>query len=380
MPTWMGKEIDPGERSPRAGLARFGAALMGRGRKKAGVKTPTAQERMEPVIEAREGIDVAQEADIEGMRAAEAANQARAQAELDEAKLEQEAVGEKFDVADVAAEEGLKEVQEQIEATREGVNKLPEEVQQEFDYQQTKIDEGLEQARTGLGEQRTEALNNVMDGRASAMDAAVASVHSASRQQIASINAQVQQGTLSPSQAEAMKAQVRMGASMKLSAAVGQTAHMFTQTQAETATAFGQQFTQMESQAIQSQGVFGATAAGTFSNAMSAAAQFNVQLTALDAQATSQRNASLSQNATARATFQNNNDLYGMGMQDYTQDMYIGTAAAAINSYNTEFEVMGALVRSDEFLHTMELMRKSEKAANWGNIMNIGMDLIKLFA
>ncbi|MHC4606390.1 MAG: hypothetical protein ACYTAF_05600 [Planctomycetota bacterium] len=293
-------------------------------------------------------------------------------------ELEQAGTMRTITAADDAAREGLTEVRGEIEATREEVAKMPEQVQQEFDRQQTRIDASLEQARTGLGGQRTEALGNVMQNQGMVMEAAVQGIHGNIRQQVSAIDAQVQQGIISPSQATMMKSQIRMGGAMQLSAAVGQTAHLFTQTQAQVATSFGNMFTQFESTAAQVQGQFGATAGSVFGQAQTAAAKFNTELTALDAQATAHRDTALAQNAATRATFQNMNDQNNMAMLDYTQETYISGYPMAINNLQATWGLARDFIKSDQGQQMLDLMREQGQVAQQGNFWSMVMQGIPL--
>jgi hypothetical protein len=158
-----------------------------------------------------------------------------------------------------------------------------------------------------------------------------------------------------------MKAKIKMGASMQLSAAVGQTAHMFTQTQAQVATSFGQMFTSMESMAGQVTGQFGATAAGAFGQTQVALGQINVALTNTDAQATASRNAALSSNAAARSSAQNMNDSAGIAMMEYTQDTYVSEYPYAVNDLTAINNLAGQLIQADEMQKVLHLMEQAAK-------------------
>lgn len=323
-------------------------------------------------------LAAAGEADIAGQREVIEQNRLAAEAERASMELEQAGTMRTITWADDAAKQGLTDVQGQIEATREEIARMPEKVQTEFDRQQTRIDTGLEQARTGLAEQRTEALGNVMQNQGMVMEAAVQGIHGGIRQQISAIDAQVQQGIISPSQATMMKSQIRMGGAMQLSAAVGQTAHLFTQTQAQVATSFGSMFTQFEGTAAQVQGQFGATAGSVFGQVQVAASKFNTELTALDAQATAHRDTMLSQNAATRATFQNMNDVNNMAMLDYTQDTYVLETPVAINNLQAEHMLAGDFFKSEHGQQMLEIMRENQQLTQQGSFWQMLMGLIPM--
>lgn len=346
---------------------------------RAGPQTPTTEERLEPVVEATQELKEAGEESVAGEREVVAENLEVARAEEAEQEAGQEAALEGFDVADKEAQAGLEGIQGEIQDTRDLVDALPKKIQTEFEDQRKTLDAGLEAARTGLESKSGEALSNVMTGRAGAMEAATASINGATRQQMSAIDAQVQQGTLSPSQATAMKAKIKMGASMQLSAAVGQTAHMFTQTQAQVATSFGQMFTSFESMAGQVTGQFGATAAGAFGQAQIALGEINVALTKTDAQAVASRDASLSTNATARSVAQNMNDDAGIAMMDYTRDTYISEYPMAVNNLTAMTDLAGALIRSDEMQHVLSLMEESAKTEQRRGRLGVVGALIQSF-
>lgn len=342
-------------------------------------ETPTAEERFEPVVEGGEELEAAGEKHVAGQEEVIEENVAEAKAKEAEMEADREAALKEFDEADVAAEEGLADIQGEISTTREAVDAMPEQVKGEFDRQQEKLDVGFEQARAGLAGKEESALGNVMKGQANAMDAAVAGIHGATRQQIADIDAQVQQGMLSPSQAAAMKSKIKMGASMQLSAAVGQTAHAFTQTQAQTAASFGNMFTQFESAAAQVQGQFGAQAAGAFGQAQQASAALNTKLTEVDAQATAHRDTMLSQNAAARGAFQNAGDANSIAMMDYTQDTYVSAYPMAINNLTARTNLAHDLIKSDQFQQSIGLLMQNMEETKRNNFIQKLFGLAELF-
>lgn len=339
---------------------------------KAGEEGPTsAEQHLEPVAEGIKELEAAGEEDVKGQEAVIAENRAAAQAESEEMKLDQRDVEGKFDAADLAADVGLDHVRRTVSETRTGVDLLPGEVRKEFDRQQVTLDAALEPGRAGIAGQRNEAVAGVMAGQANAMDAAVSSLHGATRQQIADIDAQVQQGTLSPSQAQVMKNQVRMGSAMQLSAAVGQTAHMFTQTEADVATSFGEMFGQFESQAVHAQGQFGAAAGSAFGNAQAASAQFNTELTGIDAQATAHRGTLLSQNVAARATFNYNKDTHNMAMMDYTADTYVSAYPMAMNNLTAVWDLASDYIKSEQHEKGIALMMQNMDETQKNNLFNM---------
>ena len=340
------------------GRARQAARQAQRGGGITGQGTVTAEERLEPVAEGVEELEAAGEEHLAGETGVIAANKAEAEAAEREMERGREVGKEKFDEASAAAEAGLTDIQEEIDTTRAAVDAMPDKVRAEFDAREIKLDAELERARTGLAGKEESALANIMSGQASTTDAAVAGIHGATRQQIADIDAQVQQGTLSPSQAAAMKSRIKMGASMQLSAAVGQTIHAFVQTEAQTAASFGNMFTQFESAATQVQGQFGAQAAGAFSQTVQASGQLNAALTGMDAQATASRDAMLSQNAGARGAFVNAGDANSITMMDYTQDTYVSPIPMAINNLTARTDYAHDLIRSDEWEKSFGLLEQ----------------------
>ena len=331
--------------------------------------------RIQPVAGATADLEAAGQRDLERGEEAIATNRADAQELAGQQERGQKVAAGAFDRADTAAQQGLEDIQSKIEGTREEISRLPGEVQVEFDRQQQTLTQGMDAARVGLGGQRSEALANVMQGRGSAMDAAVASIQGVQNDQIAAINAQVQQGTLSPSQASLMKSKVKMASPMQLSAAVGQTAHMFTQTQAQVATSFGNMFTQFESTASSVQGQFGAAAGGAFASAQTASAQFNTALTGMDTQATAHRDAVLSQNAAARGAFQNANDVHNMNMLDYTQDQFMMHTPVAMNNLTSQRDLAGDYIKTDQGQQMLDLMRENQELTRQGGWINMLMSM-----
>ncbi|KKL98483.1 hypothetical protein LCGC14_1823980, partial [marine sediment metagenome] len=133
----------------------------------------------------------------------------------------------------------------------------------------------------------------------------------------------------------------------------------FAATQAQVATSFGQMFTQMEGTSQQVMGQFGAAAGNAFAAATTAMGQFNVALTQLDAQATAQRDTTLSNNAATRATFNYNNDMGNLAMMDYTQDYAVLGTPMAINSLNWTTEAAGLVISDREMTASIDLMMQA---------------------
>lgn len=344
-----------------------------------GPKETDIEGRLGEVEKAGQGIADAGAEDIAGQEGVNQSNKDRADAIALGMRTGQDVATGKFDAADTAAQTGLEDVQGQIDTTRDQVNKMPEKVKGEFDRHGAKLDASLNAARTGLSGMRTEALASVVQGQGAAMDAAVAGIHSATRQQISDIDSQIQQGTLSPSQGQAMKAQIRMGGAMQLSTAVGQTIHMFKETEAQVATSFGNMFTQFEGQAAATLGQFGAAAGGAFAQSQTAAAQFNTQLTNISSQAVANRDTILSQNASARAAAQNANDTVNMSMLDYTADLWVQRTPVAINNYTVANDLFSSWVKTDQGQQMLDNMRQSQKTADMMGGLNFVSSLVQAF-
>jgi hypothetical protein len=367
----MGSALNLGARNRAAsitGSATGGPADQGGTASQPGDRPDVQTDPVDAVVAAGERLDEAGQEDYENLTKTQQENLDMNRATDVATREGQAAVAGKIDEADVAAEEGLEDIQGDIADTRDVVNAMPDDVKTEFDAYGDKLDTAIEEAQTGLEGQRGEALAGVMDGRADAMDAAVSSIHGATQQQIANIDAQVQQGTLSPSQADAMKSRIRMGSSMQLSVAVGQTAHAFAATQAQVATSFGQMFTQMEGTSQQVMGQFGAAAGQAFAAATTAMGQFNVALTDIGAQAVGRRDASRSNNAATRATFNYNSDMANLQMMDYTQDSVVLGTPMAVNSLNWIQDAAGMVISDREFQTSIDLMMKAyeaQKQSGW---------------
>ncbi len=332
---------------------------------------PTPEERIDEVATATDELQASGEENYEGEVTVQEENLDRARLQETDQRTTQVKAGLEFDMSDYAAQTGLEDTQAQIKLDRTNADALPGDVKAEFAEQEVKLDAVMDSSRTGLSGQREEALSNVMEGRAGAMDAAVSSIHGATRQQIADIDAQVQQGILSPSQATAMKAKIKMGASMQLSAAVGQTAHLFTKTQADVGTAFGNMFTSMENQFASTKGSFGETAAGAFGEANAAKAGINAELTKVGATAAADRDAILSANAAARGAFVNAGAQNNLAMMEYTQDTHISDYGYAMNDLTARTDLARMYIQSDEFKKELGILLEGLDQAERDNFINL---------
>ena len=332
---------------------------------------PTPEDRIDEVAVATDELETSGEENFEGEETVQEENLDRARLQETDQRTTQVKAGLKFDISDYAAQEGLENTEKQIVLDRDKADDLPGDVKAEFAEQEVKLDAVMDSARTGLSGQREDALSKVMDGRAGAMDAAVSSIHGATRQQMSDIDAQVQQGILSPSQATAMKAKIKMGASMQLSAAVGQTAHLFTKTQADVGTAFGNMFTSMENQFASTKGSFGEAAAGAFGRANVAKAGINAELTKIGATATADRNAILSANAAARGAFVNSGAQNNLAMMEYTQDTHISDYGYAMNDLTARTDLARMYIQSDEFKQQMGILMENMEQVERDNFINM---------
>jgi len=315
--------------------------------------------------------------DVErGQTAADKATE-DAKAESDEMKLGQGENVDALDTASANATAGDLDNQALIETTRDRIATLPEDVQTAFDDNKGDMDDAIDAGRAGIDTRESDALGKVMDGRAGAMDAAVASIHGALRNQMSQIDAQVQQGTLSPSQATAMKAKIRMGGSMQLSAAIGQTTLAFNKLEADVATSFGNMFTTFETNATNAEAQFGAAAAGAVGQANIAKGELNNALTAMSAQSRATRDATISNNLATRSTFVNNNDAHNMAMLDHTDDEVILAQPSAINSYTSYADTFSTLTKTEHGQAMLELMKDNADLTAMFGGFNIAFELAK---
>ncbi len=332
---------------------------------------PTPEERIDEVADYTDRLEESGEENLEGEEIVQKENLDRARLLETDQRTTQVKAGLKFDISDYAAQTGLEDTQDQIQLDRDKADDLPGDIKDEFAEHEVKLDAVMGAARTGLSGQREEALSNVMEGRAGAMDAAVSSIHGATRQQIADIDAQVQQGILSPSQATAMKAKIKMGASMQLSAAVGQTAHLFTKTQADVGTAFGNMYTSMENQFASTKGSFGEAAAGAFGQASAAMAGINAELTKIGATAVADRDAILSANAAARGAFVNAGAQNNLAMMEYTQDTHVSDYGYTMNDLTARTDLARMYIQSDEFKQQMGILLENMEQVERDNFINM---------
>lgn len=379
----------PGTYNPDNPLGAFLGSILG-GRptgqqpetKEVGVGTRLDDDPLGPLRGRATGLELSQQQDIAEMRRAERDRLAQAGLTASEIEKRQKEAEAGFGRAEAAAEAGLGEVRETIDQTREQVSQIPGQVQAEFDRQQKGFTEQLTRAEGLIGAQRDEALSNVMEGRASAMDAAVQTMHGQINQAVSQIDQMVVTGQLSPAQAQSMKMQARMSGAMAISPAIGATVHQFTESQARVAVDFGNMLTTVETVGMQVGGEMRVAAGGEFAASQRAVGELNVRLTELDATSTDQRNSQISTIAADRAAAFGANDQTRIAMLDHLAESIVLTSPAAMNNYSSAQNILETETRMGHMDAYLGIMRENQTMANqmaqtnmW---LGIGQSLLSL--
>jgi len=365
----------PGTYNPKSGLGRilggiFGGRPLGEQEedtREVGVGTPLGTapaDPLDPLRDVGEELRAAGEEDISEQKRTEADRLAQAEGTSTEIERRQKEAEAGFTRAETTTETGLTEIRDTIQQTRGEISRLPQRVAAEFERQGGKLQEQLTHAEGMVGTQRDEALSNVMQGRAAAMDAAVQTMHGQVNQAVAQIDAMVVTGQLSPAQAQSMKMQARMSGAMAIAPAIGATTHQFTQTQAEVAIEFGSMLTSVETTGLQEGGAMGVAAGQAFTATSQAVGELNVRLTELDAQATNQRNVQISTIVADRAAAFATNDTTRIAMLDHLAETAILTTPAAINNYQAINNLVSTEIRMGHMDETLDIMHENVEMAN----------------
>jgi len=364
----------PGTYNPKSGLGRllggiFGGRPLGEEEdtREVGVGSPlrtAPADPLDPLRDVGEALRAAGEEDISEQKRTEADRLAGAQALQDRLDIRQETAESGFDRAEKMIEAGAGEIHHLVDDTRSAIKDIPEQVRGEFDRQQTIAQDRLKHAEGLVGVAKTEALSNVMQGQAAAMDAAVQTMHGQVNQAVSQIDAMVQTGQLSPAQAQSMKMQARMSGAMAIAPAIGATVHQFTQTQAQVATDFGNMLTSIETTGMQVSGAIGVAGGEAFAASSQAVGEMNVKLTEIDAQAMGQRSALLATNVANRAAAFNMNDQTMITMLDHLAETAILTTPAAINNYQAINNLVSTEIRMGHMDEALDIMRENIEVAN----------------
>ncbi len=320
---------------------------------------PPSTEILGEAVNQATGVVTTGQQDVLRSQGAVDQNQQDAISEMEEMKNQQNANVGTLDSANQAVVAGDDSTQAAIADTSDAISRLPQTIQSEFDRQRLTMEESIDYGRIGIDSKESDAIGAVLEGRAGAMDAAVAAIHGDLRAQMSQIDAQVQQGTLSRSQAVAMKAKIRMGGTMQLSAAIGQTTLAFNKLQADVATSFGNMFATFEANATSTEAQFGATAAGAFGQANIAKGELNNALMDMSAQSTQSSNATIANNLATRSQFVASNDTHNMAMLDHTDKEVILAQPAAINGYTAMMDTFMALAKDENVRETLSMMKEN---------------------
>jgi hypothetical protein len=182
--------------------------------------------------------------------------------------------------------EGLQSDQERFQESLEGANEqiqnIPTEVTNEFERLRDEFGEAADASFDRIDSQRTEALADVQQGRAAAMQAAVQGIQGNVNNQVAQIQANP---NLTDSQKQSMIAQVRLQGASSIAPAIGQTVLQFNQLSADVATKFGAITGQLEGIGLQGEAQLAGLQGQAFAQAQIAVGQMTNQLLEIDANA-----------------------------------------------------------------------------------------------
>lgn len=187
-------------------------------------------------------VDTARETERAELAAGQE-DQARADEFAGEVRADAEETVDKIDEQSMSLEEDATRIQESIANQAEALQEIPGEVKAEFEdlRQQLSVERDASFERTDA--QRGEALGQVMQGRSSAMQAAVQGIQGNVNNQVASIQSNP---NLTDSQKAGMIAQIKMSGAGAIAPAIGQTVLGFNQLAADVATKFGSITGQLE--------------------------------------------------------------------------------------------------------------------------------------
>ncbi len=166
--------------------------------------------------------------------------------------------------------------------TRGLVDAIPKEVTDEFTRLRDEFGVAADASFDRIDSQREEALADVMQGRSTAMQAAVQGIQGSINSSIAQIQANP---NLSQSQKQSMVAQVKLAGASSLAPAIGANILEFNKLSADVATKFGAITGALEGIALQGTGELIGLQGQAFTNAQIAVGQMTTQLLEIDATA-----------------------------------------------------------------------------------------------
>ncbi len=212
--------------------------------------------------------------------AADLENQARADEFAADVKADADETVGRIDEQSMALEEDADRVQESIANQAEKLDAIPGDIKAEFEGLRAQLNVERDASFERVEGQRAEALSQVMQGKSSAMQAAVQGIQGNINNQIGAIKSNP---NLTDAQKAGMVAQVRMSGAGAIAPAIGQTVLGFNSLAANVATTFGQITGQLESTGLQaSTGLMGQQGAA-YAQAQVAVGEMANQLIEIDA-------------------------------------------------------------------------------------------------
>jgi len=172
--------------------------------------------------------------------------------------------------------------QANLAGASEQIEQIPTEVTNEFNRLRDEFGDTADASFDRIDSQREEALGNVDQGRAAAMQAAVQGIQGNVNTQVAQIMAN---NNLTDAQKQQMVSQVRLSGASSMAPAIGQTVLQFNQLSADVATKFGAITGQLESTVLQGEAQLTGLQGQAFTQAQIAVGQMTNQLLEIDANA-----------------------------------------------------------------------------------------------
>ena len=169
-----------------------------------------------------------------------------------------------------------------IDAALTAVEDIPNQVSTEFDRLRNEFGDISAAALADVDTKATAALGQVMDGRATAMQAAVQGIQGNINTAVSKIQSDP---NLTQAQKASMIAQTRLAGASSIAPAIGANILAFNQLAADVATKFGSFTTQVQTQIVSEEGAFGRAGGTAFAQATVASQEITGQL--LSTQATS---------------------------------------------------------------------------------------------
>ncbi len=295
--TFLGRPVGADAPAGVQAIARLGQNIMGRGRGgQAGGRIRDQLPEVPSITETPTGITGPGGGQTEAELGQDVVNAVseQAQAEFESAgEVQRSAEDFAGDIRDQVAGTGerVEDVQgdlvasqqdlgREIDRTLENLEEIPGQVVTEFDRLREELGGRASAAFDRIDSERSEALGQVMEGRSSAMQAAVQGIQGNVNTQVSQIMANP---NLSNAQKQSMVSQVRLAGASAIAPAIGQTVLGFNQLSADIATSFGTIVGALEGQIVGEFGAFGRAAGQAFADATVASQDITTQLLGVQA-------------------------------------------------------------------------------------------------